>query len=632
MINEQGILDHIVGMFGKVLEMDENQIETNIHIQDLGINSIKLVEFVEEISEALDEEIHPGVFFEYTTLESFASYLHEHKPEVVSSYLSRVAAKESMAAETLHGRMDSVVSGNGTKARTNQTIHDLVDNERADIEESFLRTDDKSTLSPDSMEWDSLDDLPVIIGGGIGGLLISRRLSQKKIPHVMIGKPLLGDSPKLGESMTESVSIEFARDFKEYSPYFYPKEVTPFFMGKIVSGLRFSFFPSFVSLFQDDDKPATFIHVDRIGFDQALYEEVKARKECRRLDSFVTNVEYDEKNDQIKSLILKEGRQIKPSYVWDCTNHVRLLGRKLDIPSMVFDDPRQVFFTHYTQKGGEPLCRCEDIPWIHATSLLRADKGDDGLEGISWLIPLGHYISVGISMALEDVGDKTPEEIITLLTKAYQSRGLDYTPHFPRRKEIINIPSQHFMYDRFVGKNWAMVGGSAASTWFTSGSNISMLACMASMADKIIEQPEVYGEHYSRHVKGFLETQKIYDTLLESDLGAVDAMKFLSGIVEQGRKRISSFFMFRLGLESEVARRASTLWHEDVVIDKTYFEYLRQIATHAAPDNRSDQTSAIFQKLSELRCKNGDVRLPYLKEDRVRSEKPELFLQCGVNG
>ncbi len=93
------------------------------------------------------------------------------------------------------------------------------------------------------------------------------------------------------------------------------------------------------------------------------------------------------------------------------------------------------------------------------------------------------------------------------------------------------------------------------------------------MADKIIKQPEAYGPHYTRHIQGFSQTQKIYDTLLESNLGALDAIKFLSGIIEQGRRRIASYFMFKKGVESAEAKLAEELWEEEVLVDKTYFEF-----------------------------------------------------------
>jgi acyl carrier protein/flavin-dependent dehydrogenase len=622
------LLNQITRMVSDTLEINQDQIDPDAHLQDLGFTSILLVTLVDKISEALDDDIHPGILLEHTTLTDFVSYLLEYKAEQVTQYLNTISLKDKNIS-FLHPKNQKDTAVQKIEVNTETDTW-------KDVEEMFLKEQggQEKSASKDNTKTEGKDvytylpkDAPVIIGGGISAMLISHRLSSQNIHHIIIGPPQLGDSPKLGESMTETVTIEFTRNFKQYSQYFYPKKMTPFYMGDLVAGLRFDYFEPLVKLFTEEEIPKTFIHVDRLGFDQALYDEVSQEEECHWINNLVSDIEYCEKTDKVKNIVLKSNHTISPSYVWDCTNHVRLLGRKLDIPYIDMDPQRQVIFTHYFQENGQNLCQAEDLPWIHATNLLRADQDVDQLTGVSWLIPLGNYVSVGISMAPEDIGDRNPEEIITALTKAYQSRGLNYSKYFPRRKEIINIPSQHFRYDRFFGKNWSLVGGSATNAWFPSGSNISMVTCMAAMADKIIKQPEVYGEHYSRHVQGFAKTHEIYDTLLQSNLGALDAIKFLSGIVEQGRRRISSFYMFSKGLDSETSRVATELWNEDVLIDKKYFEYLRQIATHSQPENLKDQTDSIFENLFGLQDISTNVTLPYLRENSISQEKTELFVQ-----
>ena len=594
--NEQSaLLDTIVTLAAETLGVNTSDITTDVNIQELGFNSVLLVSFVEKVSAALDEDIHPGVFFEHATLDAFTGYLIEHKAQQVATYLATMAADMARALPAPTPHEPAPPPAAASRPLSRGTHGDIPQN------------------------------VPVIIGGGIGGMLISRALCRKHIRHVLIGSPQLGDTPKLGESMTEACTIEFTQDFEGYDKYLFAKNYTPFFMGDIVAGLRFDFFGTMASLFLDD-APQAFIHVDRIGFDQALYDEVSASGECYWIDDLVTDVEHDPQTDRLQRLHLKNGVTIVPSYAWDCTNHIRLLGRKLAIPYENFDAPRQVIFTHYVQKDCEDLCHREDLPWMHATTLLRADTQFDQLNGVSWFIPLGKYVSVGISMAPEDIGERSPEEIITALTTAYRNRGIDYSKEFARRKEIVSVPSQHFMYERFYGANWSMVGGCAASTWFTSGSQISMLACMAAMADRIIDQPQVYGEHYSRHVRGFAKTQRIYDTLLGSGIGPLDAMKFLSGIVEQARGRISSYYMFRKGLDTPVARTARELWEEQVVVDKAYFAFLKQIATHAQPAHRREQADAIFARFAEMRELSQKVKIPYLRNSQVREQKSELFL------
>lgn len=621
MDEQMKLANKVVALASETLNVDARDIATNVNIQELGFASVTLVSFVEKVSAFLDDDVHPGVFFEHSSLDAFVGYLLEHKGESVRKALA-MESGQMAAKEPMEEAMPAAVKQDGDVW---QRFEQEVLNE-AKAKGSMTHDPAMPEKATQTNKGPIPQNVPVIMGGGIGGMLISRALCRKGIHHVLIGSSQLGDTPKLGESMTEACTIEFTQDFPGYEKYLFQKAYTPFFMGEMVAGLRFDFFGTMASLFLDRDIPKAFIHVDRIGFDQALYDEVSPSPYCYWIDELVDDVEYNAESDKIETVRLKSGQTIKPTFVWDCTNHIRLLGRKLKIPYQDFDAPRQVIFTHYYEKDCKDLCHRKDLPWMHATTLLRAHNKYDNLEGVSWFIPLGSYVSVGISVRPEDIGDRNPEEILTALTRAYQRRGLDYTKEFSRRKEIVSVPSQHFMYERFFGGNWAMVGGCAASTWFTSGSQISMLACMASMADKIIDDPKTYGEHYSRHVRGFARTQKIYDTLLTNDIGPLDAMKFLSGIVEQARGRISSYYMFRKGLDSDVARTAKELWEESVIVDKNYFQFLQQIATHAAPENIKDQYVAIFEKLDELKEKSGKVKIPYLRGSKVRQEKAELFI------
>ncbi len=606
------ILNYLMRSACEALGKDIN-VESASHIQDLGFDSKTLVIFCDLVSSALHEEIHPGVFFEYETLELFANYLLEYKGESVERLVA-VLAKDR-ACET-----STTPATNSVKAAEDD-VWKTFDLENGDLSVTNVEHGNSQTAMGGEA-----NGIPVIIGGGISGMLISHSLCKAGVPHVIVGKPEIGDSPKLGESMTEVVSIEFTRKFPHLSQYFFPKKFTPFYMGDLVAGLRFKFFESLSSIFlEENEAPKQFIHVDRIGFDRAIYDEIVNASECTWVDSLVDELEYSSDSDSVAALHLQNGQVLTPSFVWDCTNHVRLLGRKIGLPSQELDARREVVFTHYSTKGADSVCEASDHPWMHATSLLRADQEFDDLKGVSWLIPLGSYVSVGISMMPEDIGDRTSEEIIALLTKAYKRRGLDYSKLFPLRKEVVHVPSQHFIYDRFYGNNWALVGGSSSSTWFTSGSNLSIVAFMASIAEKILKDTPTYGEYYSKHIQGFLRTQEIYNTFMDSNTGTVDAIRFLSGIIEQARSRISSFFILGEGTGEKNSDIARSLWEETVSIDRNYFEFLRQIAVHASPDSRDQQTNAIFMKLEELQNTEEKIRLPYLRENRVREDKPELF-------
>ncbi len=88
MKKESQLLDRIVTMTAMVLDVNPERIRTDVHVQDLGFTSVTLVEIVDLLSAALGDELHPGLFFEYTTLEQLESYLLAEKPDVVAKCLA----------------------------------------------------------------------------------------------------------------------------------------------------------------------------------------------------------------------------------------------------------------------------------------------------------------------------------------------------------------------------------------------------------------------------------------------------------------------------------------------------------------------------------------------------------------
>ena len=177
MDKQRALLDTVVALASQTLEVDAIELSTNVNIQELGFNSVSLVSFVEKVSSALDDDVHPGVFFEHSTLDAFTAYLLEHKADAVDKHLSQAAPGDiwnSVQAEMSAGAAQPYVAAQPMRSAPAEKMP-------------------KGPIP---------QDVPVIIGGGIGGMLISRALSRKKIRHVLIGSSQLGDTPKLGESMT----------------------------------------------------------------------------------------------------------------------------------------------------------------------------------------------------------------------------------------------------------------------------------------------------------------------------------------------------------------------------------------------------------------------------------------------
>lgn len=362
---------------------------------------------------------------------------------------------------------------------------------------------------------ENMDGRPVIIGSGLSGMAISDSLTKARIHHTMIGTAP-HSLPRLGESIDPAGTLELLRFYPEFRQFYYRKRWITVFLGDYatscnfdqnlsrVIGLRLLGFTS----------PSEFIHVDRVGFDQALYEKVAASAYCHRLVDLVHAVDYEEKRDRVAGLHLKGGGTIRPSYVFDCTNHVRLLGKALNIPIKIISEPQRIVFNHYHAEGDAPVCDSVEMEWLHATNIVRLYADMDGLDGLAWAIPLGKYISAGISMPRGST-ECTDEEVMDLLAQAYARRGMPYLDHFPKPAQLISIPvQQYFFHERAYGKNWLLAGPSYGQVWFPSSSGVGTSLVAGCIAAKIIHNPAEVGQLYQDYVVGLQESHAIFDRMI----------------------------------------------------------------------------------------------------------------------
>ncbi|CAM2067525.1 Carrier domain-containing protein [Sulfidibacter corallicola] len=537
-------------------------------IIELGFTSAIALRFADSISSKYGITIHPGIFFEYTSLKAFTGYLLDVHHEAIRAHY-----------------------------------------EPNNLSESIDATKD-------------MERIPVIIGTGITGLLISRALSKAQIHHVMLGDPMIGDTPKLGESMNESASIDFLQEFSEFQEYFFDKKEINFYSGNMVALLNLrgkkghAFYDTYERLgFNPQTEYASMIHIDRLGFDRALFAQVSQSPYCTMIPKLkVTNLDYDEPTETIRKIYLENGRELWPSYVFDATNHVRLLGRMLGIEAEIFNDPRDVFFTHYGQTEEAP--HCDDAePWQHATNILRLEKELDGIEGIAWCIPEGRYISVGISIDSKQVGDLQKEAIIDLMNRAYQRRGLDYLKTFGKRREIMYVPrTRHFLHKQFVGKNWLMAGGSACQIWYPSGSNISISLLASKIAPKLIhENATKWLEIYQQITTNLAKLHWTYDRW---SLGECRSRRelglFARDIYSYGNKRMAIYASTRNGPEYEdVAKEVAA---SEIPDHAMLGQELRIISV----DDLQQQTQELDRARSSL--------MTYLDSLTERTEEP-VFIE-----
>jgi flavin-dependent dehydrogenase len=374
-------------------------------------------------------------------------------------------------------------------------------------------------------------------------MAISDWLSREKIDHILVGaRP--NNLPRLGESIDPAGTLELRRYYPEYNEFYYRKRWISVFLGDYATTCNFdqNFNRRLVLRLLGFTSPPEFIHVDRVGFDAAFYERVMASPHVQRIDALVEHLEYDADGDKITEIQLDNGDVLSPRYVYDCTNHVRLLGRALDLSLKTISDPQRIVFDHYRAEGAAPLCETTEMEWLHATNILRVYDDLDGINGLSWLIPLGSYVSVGVSMPRGD-NDCSDEEVMDLLAAAYARRGLPFREFFPQPTHRMSIPyQQYFFYDRAYGQNWLLAGPSFGQVWFPSSSGVGAALVAGRIAARIIDEPQKIGRMYQEYIIGLQESHYIFDRMIKKhyremtpELVKVEADR----IVSENIKRVS---------------------------------------------------------------------------------------------
>lgn len=428
---------------------------------------------------------------------------------------------------------------------------------------------------------------PVIIGCGLTGMVISDQLTRADISHVLIGDPP-GDQPRLGESLDPAGTIQLLNSYPEFDEFYHKKRGITVFSGECVTTCDFSQTAarSLGLRMMGFQSPPEFIDIDRVGFDQALYQKVVASEYCTRLDSLVDTVEYDEETDTVEELHLQGWDTLRPSYVFDCTNFVRLLGRALEIPVDRLSEPQRVVFTDY-HAAAEPDGGVRQIggQLKHADHLVRLYAETDGIDGLAWAIPIDSYVSVGISMP-NDQDDLGTDEVLRLVEDAYRRRGMDLLDSFDEHAEVTDIPrQQYFIHERAYGQNWLLAGPSYGHFWFPSASGVSTSLLAASLAPGLLEYPEKLGHRYQEYVDGLRESHDIFDRLITRDRDEISRELVeteIDRIIAENVKRVGRLSTIQHGpLTSGTARLFMTVADRDGVIQGDCEVYTADLARQA---------------------------------------------------
>ena len=353
-------------------------------------------------------------------------------------------------------------------------------------------------------------EIPVVIGSGLTGLSISHCLSRASIDHVLIGRRP-DASPRLGESLNLDGTILIQEMFPQLSRFFYPKREVLGYLGDykvtcdFVVGERAVSRAIFRSL---GYAPATeFLQVDRVGFDAALWDLAVASQHCTVAGEEVAAMEFDATSDRFTGVRLPDGTLLRPSYVFDATNHGRLLGQAANIGLRTFNAPQRVAYTHYHRRADASR---DPEPWELTTAIVRLFPATDGIDAMAWCIPLGDYISVGISAAAAET-DLDDETLMERTSAAFARHGIDYRHRFSNRAELKALRHRYYAYDRAAGANWLLAGPSFCQVWWMSGSGVGTALAAAQLAPRLLRDPVRWGAEYDRYMQMVVPLQKTFD-------------------------------------------------------------------------------------------------------------------------
>jgi flavin-dependent dehydrogenase len=355
---------------------------------------------------------------------------------------------------------------------------------------------------------------PVILGTGLTGVAISRALAAAGITHVLVGQRPT-DAPRLGESLNAEGSLEIARQFPDRARFFFDKHrLALFFDGRAVAfdSLRIAAGRGWYPLFGYPSS-VPLLHIDRVGFDNAAFAAAIGDDHCVFAEDRAVGLDYRPPADRIDSVQLASGARIASSYVFDATNHTRFVARKLGVARNVIGAPRRVVFAHY---GRAENTGSVSPPWATTTALLRLDRRTDPIEGLAWCIPLGGYVSLGVSVDPEAVA-ANPSLLLDWLEQVYSIRGIDVRGAFPTRGAAVDLRYEHYTHARCYGRNWLLAGPSCCQIWFPSGAGVATGLIAARLGPDILRAPAEVPAVYQAYMDRVAASHSALDWTVQED-------------------------------------------------------------------------------------------------------------------
>ncbi len=368
----------------------------------------------------------------------------------------------------------------------------------------------------------TLPSLPVIVGTGLTGCAISRSLARSGVRHLLIGPAAEGEGARLGESLNLEGSLDIVDYFPELSEGFLAKTAVIAHVGERrvrcdLNMKRGAASALFYRLLGYSEPPDAFLHIDRNGFDAAVFASVTGDPHCQHVDALVEEVDHDAGEDRVRRLRLSDGREVVPIAVFDATNHVRAVARHLGLELELIGPAQRSVYGHYDYAGERS---CDDSLW-HATHVVRLGRAEDGVDGLAWYIPLKGMASIGLGVdrvegsAEASLGDA---ELMGRVVAALERRGVIPEGAFVPPAQLRSVPYyRHFLHSRAYGRNWMLAGGTFCLMWFAASAGISSGFTAANVAPHFLRDPEAFGPGYEALLRGLQAPHGVFEWLRRSD-------------------------------------------------------------------------------------------------------------------
>ncbi len=207
--------------------------------------------------------------------------------------------------------------------------------------------------------------LPVIAGSGMTGMAISIKLSQARIPHILVGHAP-NDLPRLGESLNLEGTLQLLQLFPDLDQFCWPKVTTIGYIGDYILRCHFNLTHRLRSglavKLLGYTLPKHLLHIDRLGLDAAIFERAVGSPYCNLIDDKPAAARYDPFRDKVFEVELLSGQTLTPSYIFDCSTRNSVIAAAAGVASKQTPANHRVTFTHYHSQTGD-LPTLEDHPW-----------------------------------------------------------------------------------------------------------------------------------------------------------------------------------------------------------------------------------------------------------------------------